>query len=259
MARRQHDCRLHQHGWYEGWAFEGEEGKANGMTLLESRDFIVPPQQAYRQAPQNAPPGYLSWWGTEQDACKISGIGTVPMGRVKTGIIKPGQVVTFAPVGLYTVEMHHKSLPEATPGDNVGFKIKNMSVKDVKSGYVTYDSKNKPATLADFNAQDIFLNHTTHIACKFVEILEKFDSHTGKSIEDVPKFIKSKYAAIVKLFPSKPMWVESFSEFPPLGRFSARDMRQTSTATMAWRRPLTLTLTLTTSPRRVSSCPSSPK
>ena len=183
----------------------------------------------------------------------------MPVGRVKTGIIKPGQVVTFAPVGLYTVEMHHKSLPEATPGDNVGFKIKNMSVKDVKSGYVTYDSKNKPATLADFNAQDIFLNHTTHIACKFVEILEKVDSHTGKSIEDVPKFIKSKYAAIVKLSPSKPMWVESFSEFPPLGRFSARDMRQTSTATMAWRRPLTLTLTLTTSPRRVSSCPSSPK
>ena len=127
--------------------------------------------------------------------------------------------------------------------------------------------------LGRFQPQDIFLNHprqvfngyslvfdchTTHIDCKFGEILKTINSHTGKSIEDVPKFIKSKYAAIVKLFPSKPMWVESFSEFPPLGRFSARDMRQTFTAAMAWRRPLTLTLTLT-SPRRVSSCPSSPK
>ena len=86
------------------------------------------------------------------------------MGRVETGIIKPGMVVTFAPNMLTTevksVEMHHESLPEAVPGDNVGFNIKNVSVKDIKRGYVTSDSKNKPATgVSDFTAQVIVLNH----------------------------------------------------------------------------------------------------
>ena len=93
-----------------------------------------------------------------KDVYKIGGIGTVPVGRVETGIIKPGMVVTFAPNMLTTevksVEMHHESLPEAVPGDNVGFNVKNVSVKDIKRGYVASDSKNKPAVgVADFTAQ----------------------------------------------------------------------------------------------------------
>merc|ERR1711863_168301 len=182
-----------------------------------------------------------------QDVYKIGGIGTVPVGRVETGIIKPGMVVTFAPNQLSTevksVEMHHESLPEAVPGDNVGFNIKNVSVKDIKRGYVASDSKNKPATGAkDFTAQVIVLNHpgqicngyspvldchTAHIACKFNEIKEKVDRRTGKASESCPKFIKSGDAGIVELVPSKPMCVEAFSDFPPLGRFAVRDMRQT--------------------------------
>merc|ERR1712008_447883 len=69
--------------------------------------------------------------------------------------------------------------------------------------------------------------HTAHIACKFAEIKEKVDRRTGKSTEDNPKFINSGDAAIVVLRPSKPMCVEAFSSFPPLGRFAVRDMRQT--------------------------------
>merc|ERR1712210_142437 len=218
--------------WYKGWAVERKEGKASGMTLLEGLDSIIPPSRP-TDKPLRLP---------LQDVYKIGGIGTVPVGRVETGVIKPGQVVTFAPVGLSTevksVEMHHESLPEAVPGDNVGFNIKN-----VKRGYVTSDSKNKPASgVQDFTAQVIVLNHpgqvsngyspvldchTAHIACKFAEILEKVDRRTGKSTEDAPKFIKSGDAAIVKLIPSKPMCVEPFAEFPPLGRFAVRDMRQT--------------------------------
>jgi len=223
--------------WYKGWNVERKEGKANGSTLLEALDSIIPPQRP-TDKPLRLP---------LQDVYKIGGIGTVPVGRVETGVIKPGMVVTFAPVQLSTevksVEMHHESLPEAMPGDNVGFNIKNVSVKDIKRGYVTSDSKNKPANgVADFTAQVIVLNHpgqvsngyspvldchTAHIACKFSEILEKVDRRTGKSTEDAPKFIKSGDAAIVKLIPSKPMCVEPFSEFPPLGRFAVRDMRQT--------------------------------
>ena len=69
--------------------------------------------------------------------------------------------------------------------------------------------------------------HTAHIACKFQEIQEKVDRRTGKATETNPKSIKSGDAAIVQLIPSKPMCVEAFSDFPPLGRFAVRDMRQT--------------------------------
>merc|ERR1711926_22997 len=223
--------------WYKGWAVERKEGKGSGTTLLDALDNILPPSRP-TDKPLRLP---------LQDVYKIGGIGTVPVGRVETGIIKPGMVITFAPNQLTTevksVEMHHESLPEAVPGDNVGFNIKNVSVKDIKRGYVTSDSKNKPATgVSDFTAQVIVLNHpgqvsngyspvldchTAHIACKFAEIMEKVDRRTGKSTEDAPKFIKSGDAAIVKLLPSKPMCVEPFAEFPPLGRFAVRDMRQT--------------------------------
>merc|ERR1712033_65867 len=224
-------------GWYKGWNVERKEGKANGMTLLEALDSIIPPSRP-TDKPLRLP---------LQDVYKIGGIGTVPVGRVETGVIKPGMVVTFAPVNLSTevksVEMHHESLPEAVPGDNVGFNIKNVSVKDIKRGYVTSDSKNKPATgVQNFTAQVIVLNHpgqicngyspvldchTAHIACKFNEIKEKVDRRTGKATEANPKFIKSGDAGIVELIPSKPMCVEAFSDFPPLGRFAVRDMRQT--------------------------------
>lgn len=93
-----------------------------------------------------------------QDVYKIGGIGTVPVGRVETGVLKPGMVVTFAPVGLTTevksVEMHHEALQEAVPGDNVGFNVKNVSVKELRRGYVAGDSKNNPPKgAADFTAQ----------------------------------------------------------------------------------------------------------
>merc|ERR1711861_23228 len=83
-----------------------------------------------------------------QDVYKIGGIGTVPVGRVETGVLKPGMVVTFAPAQVTTevksVEMHHTSMPQAVPGDNVGFNVKNVSVKDIKRGYVAGDSKSDP-------------------------------------------------------------------------------------------------------------------
>lgn len=96
------------------------------------------------------------WW--LQDVYKIGGIGTVPVGRVETGVLKPGMVVTFAPAGLTTevksVEMHHEALQEAVPGDNVGFNVKNVSVKELRRGYVAGDSKNNPPKgAADFTAQ----------------------------------------------------------------------------------------------------------
>jgi elongation factor 1-alpha len=223
--------------WYKGWDKESKAGKSSGKTLLEAIDAIDTPSRP-TDKPLRLP---------LQDVYKISGIGTVPVGRVETGIIKAGMVVTFAPANVTTevksVEMHHEQLVEGLPGDNVGFNVKNVSVKEVRRGNVCGDSKNDPPKGADsFNAQVIVLNHpgqvgagyapvldchTAHIACKFSELLEKIDRRTGKSVEASPKFIKSGDAAIVKMVPSKPMCVEAFTDYPPLGRFAVRDMRQT--------------------------------
>jgi elongation factor 1-alpha len=224
--------------WYKGWKKTTKQGgDQKGITLLEAIDSIDPPSRP-TDKPLRLP---------LQDVYKIGGIGTVPVGRVETGAIKPGMIVTFAPAAVSTevksVEMHHEQIAEGLPGDNVGFNVKNVSVKEIKRGNVCSDSKNDPAKqCASFNAQVIILNHpgqisagyspvldchTAHIACKFAELIEKIDRRTGKKMEDNPKFVKSGDAAIVKLIPNKPMCVESFSEFPPLGRFAVRDMRQT--------------------------------
>jgi len=208
-----------------------------GPYLLQALDSIKPPKRPLLK-PLRLP---------LQDVYKISGIGTVPVGRVETGIIKPGMTICFGPHGTTTecksVEMHHESVAEAIPGDNVGFNVKGLSVTDIKRGYVASDNKNDPAADTEsFNAQVIVMNHpgqimngyapvldchTCHIACKFGEILNKMDKRTGKVTEEFPKSIKSGDAAIVKMIPSKPMVVEPFSSFAPLGRFAVRDMKQT--------------------------------
>merc|ERR1712097_1930 len=212
-------------GWYKG------------PNLLDSLDQAKPPKRPVDK-PLRLP---------LQDVYKIGGIGTVPVGRVETGVIKPGMVVTFAPVGLTTevksVEMHHESMAEAVPGDNVGFNVKNVSVKDIRRGNVASDSKNDPAKEANnFTAQVIIMEHpgqisngytpvldchTVHIACKFVDIKEKIDRRTNKKVEDNPKFVKRHDACLAVLEPTKPMCVENSKEYAPLGRFAVRDMRQT--------------------------------
>ncbi len=131
----------------------------------------------------------------------------MPVGRVETGIIKPGMIVRFAPQLLTTevksVEMHREVLPEGLPGDNVGFSVRNLSVKDIRRGNVCGDNKHDPPTGAkSFTAQVIILNHpgkicagytpvldchTAHIACKFAELREKCDRRSGKKLEDNPK------------------------------------------------------------------------
>merc|ERR1719447_1901011 len=223
--------------WWKKQKIDTKGSKFEFETLFDALDNITPPQRPTDKALRLP----------LQDVYKIGGIGTVPVGRVETGIIKPGMVVKFAPVNITTevksVEMHHESLPEALPGDNVGFNVKNVSVKEIRRGNVASDPKNDPAKeCKNFNAQVIVLNHpgeikngyapvmdchTAHIACKFEEILKKCDRRSGKELEAFPKSIKNGHAAIIEMAPSKPMCVEAFSDYPPLGRFAVREMRQT--------------------------------
>jgi elongation factor 1-alpha len=208
-----------------------------GPIMLEALDAIKPPKRP-SDKPLRLP---------LQDVYKIGGIGTVPVGRVETGTLRAGMVVTFAPAGITTevksVEMHHEPLPEAVPGDNVGFNVKGVSVKELKRGYVASDSKNDPAEGTEsFEAQVIVLNHpnairmgytpvldchTAHVACRFAELISKIDKRSGKVIEEAPQAVSSGEGCIAVLQPTKPMCVEAFSEYAPLGRFAVRDMRVT--------------------------------
>jgi len=223
--------------WFKGSEIVRPSGTKIVKTLIEAIDAIDPPSRPVDK-PLRLP---------LQDVYKIGGIGTVPVGRIETGVIKPGMLVVFAPSGISTevksVEMHHESVPEGSPGDNVGFNIKNVSTKDIRRGFVTSDSKNDPAKEAgSFTAQVIILNHpgqisagytpvvdchTSHTSCKFVELKAKIDRRTNVVTEENPKFVKSGDSAIVKMIPTKPLCVEAFTEYAPLGRFAVRDMRQT--------------------------------
>ena len=108
--------------WYKGWTKETKAGVVKGKTLLDAIDAIEPPVRP-SDKPLRLP---------LQDVYKIGGIGTVPVGRVETGIIKAGMVVTFAPTNVTTevksVEMHHEQLEQGVPGDNVGFNVKCVFV-----------------------------------------------------------------------------------------------------------------------------------
>jgi len=208
-----------------------------GPSLLDALDSIHPPKRPLDK-PLRLP---------LQDVYKISGVGTVPVGRVETGVMKPGMHILFAPTSIVadvkTIEMHHQSIPEAVPGDNIGFNVKSVSIKELKRGMVACDAQNRPASgISSFEAQVIIMNHpgkifpgytpvldchTSHVACKFSSIQCKMDRRSGKVLEEHPKFIKTGDAAMIVVEPTKPLCVETFTEFPPLGRFAVRDMKRT--------------------------------
>ncbi len=211
----------------------------SGPTLLECFDKLVAPPKP-TDKPLRLP---------IQDAFTITGHGTVPVGRVETGILKPNMNVIFMPSGAKgeckRIEMHHQELAQAVPGDNVGFNVKNVDKKDIKRGEVVGPVDNPPTVAADFTAQIVVLEHptaigkgytpvfhihTAQVACTIVEILEKKDPKTGATMQKNPDFIKTGDVAIIKVKPLKAVVVEKFSAFPPLGRFAIRDMGQTVAA-----------------------------
>lgn len=211
--------------WYEG------------PTLLEALDKCTPPKRLLDK-PLRLP---------IQDVYRIGGIGTVPIGRVETGTIKTGIQASFAPTSIVaevkSLEVHHENVDEAGPGDNVGFNVKSVPVKDIRRGHVASDSNDNPATgVESFEAHVIIMNHpgkisegycpvmdchTAHVACTFHKLKQKLDRVTNEVIEENPEFIKTGDACIVEIKPQKPLCVETFANFPPLGRFAIRDLRQT--------------------------------
>jgi len=210
-----------------------------GPTLVELLDTLVVPSKPTDKALRLP----------IQDVFTITGHGTVPVGRVETGILKVNESVIFMPSGakgeVKKIEMHHQELEQAGPGDNVGFNVKGVDKKDIQRGFVIGPTSSPPKVAQDFTAQIVVLNHPTAIsigytpvlhihtaqfAGRIIEILEKKDPKSGQTIQKNPDFIKTGDVAIVKIQPLKAVVIEKFTDFPPLGRFAIRDMGQTVAA-----------------------------
>ncbi|MGI0100458.1 MAG: translation elongation factor EF-1 subunit alpha [Candidatus Micrarchaeaceae archaeon] len=208
----------------------------SGTTLLEALDTLIVPEKPTSK-PLRLP---------IQDVFSISGFGTVPVGRVETGVIKVGDPIVIMPSGakseVKSIEMHHQQMQQAQPGDNIGFNIKNVDRKDIKRGDVIGPSSNPPTVATEFTAQIIVLHHqnviakgytpvfhihTAQLACTITDILEKKDPKTGQTAEKNPETLKTGDVAVVKIKPTKPICIEKFSDFPQLGRFAIRDMGET--------------------------------
>jgi len=212
-----------------------------GQTLIDILDGIVAPK----------PPTDKALRLPVQDVYSIKGVGLVPVGRVETGIMKPGDKVVIEPSGasgeVKTIEMHHEQLSQAVPGDNVGFNIRGLGKGDVARGDVIGPAGNPPTVAKEFEAQIVVLSHptaipvgytpvfhihTAQLSCRIDAIMKKLDPKTGETKEENPKFLKTGDAAIVKIVPTKPVVVEEYKKFPQLGRFAIRDMGQTVAAGM---------------------------
>ena len=210
-----------------------------GPTLLEALDTLVLPAKPLDK-PLRLP---------IQDVYTITGIGTVPVGRIETGTLNVGETVVFMPSGakgeVKTIEMHHEQIPKAEPGDNVGFSVRGIDKATIKRGDVAGPVNNPPTVAKEFEAQIIVLYHpnvitkgytpvfhcgTAQTACKVTEIVKKIDPKTGGTLAENPDFIKTGDAAIIRCVPTKPMVLEDSKTFPELARFAIRDMGQTVAA-----------------------------
>ncbi|RME80163.1 MAG: translation elongation factor EF-1 subunit alpha [Methanobacteriota archaeon] len=210
----------------------------SGPTLFEALDALVVPPKPVDKALRIP----------VQDVYSITGHGLVPVGRVETGVLKSGMKVVVKPSGaqgeVKKIEMHHQEIAEAMPGDNIGFNLKGVDKKDIKRGDVIGPVDNPPTVAKEFTAQVIVLNHPTAISVgytpvfhihtatfpgRFTEIVDKKDPKTGQSAGKAD-FLKTGDAGVVKVQPLKPVVVEKFQDFAPLGRFAIRDMNQTVAA-----------------------------
>jgi elongation factor 1-alpha len=228
-------------------AFEGDNVAASsgntpwftGATVLEALNDLPEPSLP-TDAPLRLP---------IQDVYTISGIGTVPVGRIETGELEPGNDISFQPSDIggevKSVEIHQEEVPRAGPGDNVGFNVRGIGTDDVRRGDVCGPAADPPTVAETFRAQivvmqhpsvitpgytPVFHAHTAQVAGTVESIDRKIDPSSGETREEDPDFIKSGDAAVVTIRPQKPLSIERSSEIPELGSFAVRDMGQTIAA-----------------------------
>jgi len=210
-----------------------------GPTLYEALDAFKEPEKPVGK-PLRIP---------IQDVYSITGVGTVPVGRVETGRIKVGDTVVIMPKGVKaevkSIETHHTPIQEAIAGDNIGFNLRGVAKEDLRRGDVVGLATNPPSVATEFSAQIIVVHHPTAIAAGYTPVLHahtaqvaaviseltaKIDARSGQTVEEKPKSIKTGDSALVKIRPLRPLCIETFKEFPEMGRFALRDMGTTIAA-----------------------------
>ena len=228
-----------------GWKGDNLTKKSDNMpwykgpTLAEALDAFEPPEKPIGK-PLRVP---------IQDVYSITGVGTVPVGRVETGVMRPNDKVIVMPAGalgeIKSIETHHTQLESAEAGDNVGFNLRGVDKKQIKRGDIIGPADNPPMVAKEFEARIIVISHPTAIAPGYTPVLHahtaqvaatishfvsKIDPRTGATTEENPKFLKTGDAAIVKIKPVRPLPIETFKDFPEIGRFALRDMGTTIAA-----------------------------
>ncbi|HII36398.1 MAG TPA: translation elongation factor EF-1 subunit alpha [Nitrosopumilaceae archaeon] len=210
-----------------------------GKTMLETFDDFKLPEKPIGK-PLRIP---------IQDVYTITGVGTVPVGRVETGTVKAGQKIIVMPAGvpgeIKTIETHHTQMESAEAGDNIGFNLRGVDKKDIKRGDVIGTPDNPPNVAKEFRAQIIVIHHPTALAPGYTPVMHahtaqvaativafeaKINPQTGAAEEKDPKFLKAGDSAIVRIRPVRPIPIETFQDFPELGRFALRDMGATIAA-----------------------------
>ena len=216
-----------------------------GPTIFEQLDIFPAPE----------PPTNLPMRMPVQDVYDITGIGTVPVGKVETGVMKQGMKVKVLPgrTGegiegeLKTIEMHHETLPQADAGDNVGINIRGVGKKDIARGDVVCDAATPIPVVKEFIATITVINHPTVLAkgytpvfhvhtaqvpCQFVELMEQIDPKTGQAIKENPDYLKNGDTAKVKIRPQGNLCLETQKDNPFMSRFAVRDAGSTVAAGM---------------------------
>jgi elongation factor 1-alpha len=212
-----------------------------GPTLLAAFDALAPPTK-----PTNLPLRM-----PVQDVYTITGIGTVPVGRIETGIMKTNDKIIVMPSGkqgeVKSIEMHHEQMPQAEPGDNVGINVRGLTREDMRRGDVIGHPNSPPSVVKEFTAKIAVLNHptvitvgyspvfhchTAQVSCKIKEIKKKLDPRTGQTLAEKPDFIKTGDMAEIVVEPLQPFCIEKYSDFPQMAKFAIRDMGRTVAAGM---------------------------
>ncbi|MGA7369174.1 MAG: translation elongation factor EF-1 subunit alpha [Nitrososphaeraceae archaeon] len=210
-----------------------------GPTLAESLDMFEAPEKPIGK-PLRIP---------IQDVYTITGVGTVPVGRVETGVVRANDKVIVMPSGVTgevkSIETHHTQMESAEAGDNIGFNLRGVDRKSIHRGDVLGSTDKPPSVAREFEAQIIVIHHptamapgytpvlhahTAQVAATLSEFVAKIDAKTGGIVEEKPKFLKTGDAAIVRVKPTRPLAIETFKEFPEIGRFALRDMGTTIAA-----------------------------
>ncbi len=216
-----------------------------GPTIMEQFDLFPRPE-----LPTNLPLRM-----PVQDVYEITGIGTVPVGKIETGVMKVGQKVKILPgrTGkgvegeIKSIEMHHESLKEAVAGDNIGINIRGVGKKDIARGDVICDADKPISVVDEFIAQIAVINHPTVLAkgytpvfhvhtaqvpCQFTELIEQIDPRTGEVVKKNPDFLKNGDVAKVRIKPQGRLCLETQKDNPFMSRFAVRDAGQTVAAGM---------------------------